>query len=67
MSDTQDLPTESEQELTVEEFCRRLSVTDRRVELLGAFHFDEKRNGRVKDTETNFRARFDEFANKPVK
>lgn len=66
MSDTDSLPEDSEQELTVDEFCRRLSISDRRVELLGAFHFDEKRNGRVKDTETNFRARFDEFVNKPV-
>lgn len=52
--------------MTLDEFCARLSQSDRRVELIGAFHFDEKRNKRVKDTEANFRARFDAFINKPV-
>lgn len=52
--------------LTLEEFCARLSQSDRRVELIGAFHFDEKRNKRVKDTEANYLARFDAFLKKPV-
>lgn len=53
-------------EVTLEEFCIRLSVTDRRVELLAGFNAYETASGSVKDTEANFRARFDEFVNKPV-
>lgn len=52
--------------LTLEEFCTRLSGSDRRVELIGAFHAMERKAGRVKDTEDNFRSRFDAFAKKPV-
>lgn len=55
-----------EDSITLDEFCTRLSKTDRRVELIGAFHFDEKRGERVKDTEANFSGRFDKFANKPA-
>jgi len=57
---------QGEDDITVEEFCTRLSQTDRRVELIGGFHFDEKQAGRFKDAETAFSARFTEFANKPA-
>lgn len=53
-------------DITLEEFCRRLSITDRRPELIGGFHFAEKAAGRVKDAESNFADRFQAFANKPV-
>lgn len=52
--------------VTIDEFCRRLSRSDRRVELIGAFHADEKRHARVKDMEANYRSRFDIFAKRPV-
>lgn len=52
--------------LTITEFCARLSESVRRPEIIGAFHAVEKRAGRVKDTEANFRARFDTFVNTPV-
>ncbi len=52
--------------VTLDEFCTRLSETDRRVELLGAFHHTEQRAGNVRDTAEAFRARFDDFVNKPV-
>lgn len=48
------------------EFCARLSASDRRVELIGAFHFAEKRAGRVKDTEANYKARFSAFCRQPA-
>jgi len=53
-------------EITIEEFCTRLSRSDRRVELIGAFAFVEKRAGRVKDAESAYQARFTAFVNKPV-
>lgn len=57
-------PTEFQ--VTLEEFCTRISKTDRRVELIGAFHHVEKAAGRVKDAESAFAARFADFANQPV-
>ncbi|MCW5602591.1 hypothetical protein [Nitrosomonas sp.] len=52
--------------ITVDEFCTRLSATDRRVEMIGAFNHVEKKAGRIKDTEENFRSRFDAFVNQPA-
>lgn len=54
------------QELTVDEFCMRRSVSDRRVELLAAFHQNEIRNQRHKDVESAYAARLDTFASQPV-
>lgn len=53
-------------ELTLDEFCTRHSKADRRVELIGAFHSEEVRNGRVKDLESNYLERFEAFATQPV-
>lgn len=52
--------------VTLNEFCTRLSNTDRRVELIGGFHFTETRAGRNKDTESNYQARYTAFLTKPV-
>lgn len=53
-------------ELTLTEFCIRLSQRDRRVPLIGGFETNEKRAGRVKDAEAAFQARFDEFIKQPA-
>lgn len=53
-------------DLTVDEFCARLSATDRRPELIYAFSRDELRAGRVKDSTANFTSRFASFANRPA-
>lgn len=53
-------------DLTVEEFCTRLSGSDKRVELINAFCFVEKKAGHFKDAESNYQARFQAFVNKPV-
>lgn len=52
--------------LTLTEFCRRTSETDRRTELLAAFFSDESRAGRLKDTAEAYAARLQEFLNKPA-
>lgn len=49
---------------TIEEFCRDLSVNDRRVEMIGAFHAIEKAAGRLKDDAAAFLARFETFVNR---
>jgi hypothetical protein len=55
-----------EQELTLQEFCQRLSSVDKRVELIGAFHYSETAAGTVKDLESAFADRFAAFLNKPA-
>lgn len=52
--------------VTLDEFCRRLSTSDRRVEMIGAFEHVEKSAGRTKDTESAYRGRYEEFINQPV-
>jgi len=52
--------------LAIDEFCARLSVSDRRVELIGAFHAVEKAAGRIKDLESAFAERFAAFVNQPA-
>ena len=52
--------------LSLVDFCTRLSETVKRPELIGAFEFRERAAKRMKATEAEFRARFDEFVNTPV-
>jgi pyrroloquinoline quinone (PQQ) biosynthesis protein C len=52
--------------LTIDEFCASQSQTDRRVELLGAFHSQEKQAGRVKDKRSAYLQRYNDFANAPA-
>lgn len=53
-------------DLTLEEFCRRLSSEDRRVEMIGGFFADEMARGHVKDSEEAFRARYADFQVRPA-
>lgn len=53
-------------DLSLVEFCTRLSATVRRPELISAFEFSERRAGRVKDTAEAFQARFENFGKTPV-
>lgn len=52
--------------LSLDEFCTRLSGSDRRVEMIGAFFSVEKSAGRTKDTETAYRTRYAAFCNAPA-
>lgn len=53
-------------ELTLDEFCARMSSEDSRVELIGAFHVTETQAKRIKATMAQFQSRLDAFANKPA-
>lgn len=53
-------------DITLDEFCTRLSMSDKRVELIGGFAHTEVVAGRTKDAESAFQSRFTEFVNKPV-
>lgn len=64
--ETSDVADVAVQELTLDEFCARLSSRDKRVELIGGFHFVETKAKRFKDAESQYQARFEAFVNKPV-
>lgn len=55
-----------ESKIPLDEFCRRLSETVNRPELIGGFEFTERRASRLKDTESAYRARFDAFVKTPI-
>lgn len=65
-AETRPQPLKPADAITLDEFCTRLSATDRRVEMIGAFNHDEKKAGRIKDAEGNYRSRFDAFVKKPA-
>lgn len=52
--------------MTLDEFCIRLSTTDKRVELIGGFEHIERLAGRTKDTAEAFSKRFTDFINQPA-
>lgn len=59
-------PSADQITVTLNEFCARLSETVVRPELIGAFAHTERAAGNARDTAEAFKARFDEFINKPV-
>ena len=63
---TPSVPSEAEIPLNLAEFCASLSSSDKRVELIGGFHHYEKLNGKIKDTRSNYLARFEAFAKMPA-
>lgn len=52
--------------LTIDEFCAQLSSTDRRVELIGGFHAEERAAERFKDLASAYAARFTTFVGRPA-
>ena len=53
-------------QVSIDEFCTRLSSGDNRVEMIGAFHAQEKSAGRKSDTEAAYKARFIKFCGAPA-
>lgn len=52
--------------LPLDAFCAAQSLADRRVELIAAFQYDEKANGRLLDEHDAYAARYDAFARRPA-
>lgn len=52
--------------LSLQEFCTRLSVKDNRVELISGFEMSERLAGRLKDTDSAYNGRYQEFINQPA-
>lgn len=57
---------EKEYPITLDEFCRLLSVEDKRVELISGFHAEERARRVIKDTRSAFQERLDKFLRRPV-
>lgn len=53
-------------ETTIDDFCRDLSRTDRRVELIAGFHHEQCARDHHKDTADAFAARFKSFCEAPA-
>ena len=47
--------------LSLEQFCRELSLVDKQVELIAGFHHSEKRAGNLMDTEDAYKLRYEAF------
>lgn len=52
--------------MSLDEFCSEISRDDRRVELIGAFHREEKAARRLKADKSEFMKRYEDFAKKPA-
>ena len=52
--------------IALDQFAIELSHRDKRVELLNAFVFSERRLGHFKDIKANYQARFEAFADQPA-
>ncbi len=66
MAKKEDADVAEQVALSLEEFCKRLSTQDPRVELISGFELDERIAGRLKDTESEFTARYQAFINRPA-
>ena len=53
-------------DLSLDEFCTRLSGGDRRVELIAGFHHTELVAGRTKGREAEYQSRYVAFATQPA-
>lgn len=65
-NETKPIQSAKPDRLSLNQFCMRLSETDQRVALMGAFEFSERAAGRMYDTEVAYRARYAEFIKKPA-
>lgn len=52
--------------VSLDNFCADLSKSDKRVELIGGFHFTERAAGRLRDVASAYSARFQSFVTRPA-
>jgi len=53
--------------ITITEYCKKLSLNDKRMELIGGFHAWMKNKKKItKATEAEFKGHFDTFRNMPA-
>ncbi|ENE5752093.1 hypothetical protein ACFLMW_003840 [Salmonella enterica] len=51
---------------SLQEFCTRLSLTEKRHALIAGFHYTEKAAGRLSDQPSAYAKRYAEFLNTPA-
>lgn len=61
-----DVNVPREEFIPLDEYCRRLSENDSRVELIGGFEASERASGRLKATVVAFDAAFSAFVSRPA-
>lgn len=68
-TNTPDAPVQQDDSnfpITLQEFCTRISVNDKRVELIGAFYTTQIAAGVTSATQADFAAKLEDFANQPA-
>ena len=60
------VPENASEKIHLIEYCKRLSMRDRRVELIAGFHAQCGADAVVSNTEQAFDRLFDEFINRPA-
>ena len=63
---TAPVPASTEKKVTLADFCRDLSLSDQRVELIGGFHHSEQNAKNLIDYPSAYMARYIQFGNLPV-
>lgn len=58
--------TQPENPISLTDYCKRLSVTERRHTLIASFFYTEKVAGRLTDTPSAYAKRFAEHINTPA-
>ncbi|EIW6162822.1 hypothetical protein MF451_003819 [Salmonella enterica subsp. enterica serovar Saintpaul] len=56
-------PKPTEFEVSLDEFCCRLSLTERRSGLISVFHYRERKENRYRDLPSAYAARFEAYVN----
>lgn len=52
--------------LSLDEYCKRLSLSEKRYGLISGFHHTEKAAGRLHDVASAYKARYDVFLSTPM-
>lgn len=60
-------PKAVEGAVLLDEFCRELSATSRRVELIAGFHAAMTKDKRTKDSRTAFSRAFTTYCKRPIR
>ncbi|EDY2030037.1 hypothetical protein GTB64_004479 [Salmonella enterica] len=53
-------------EVSLDDFCKRLSRTDSRYTLIAAFHLNQTKASKLRDTASAYQERFEKYINTPA-
>jgi hypothetical protein len=55
-----------EVDVSLDDFCKKLSLKETRYSLISAFHLNQKKAGKLRDTPSAYQGRFEKYINTPV-